>query len=150
MNCEAQTNFFRKGVQKPAKIDPKAVPRVSKIDPGTLPGCPGSPKELPGTCWSVPGTPRGRPDSAPRVPGTSLSARTIAPKRPETLRSDQNCNRVASKCRKIDVFRAGRSRRAPGTCFLWISSIVTKCASPPKYRTCRSKQVFGLAHYGSS
>ena len=34
MNCEAQTNFFRKGVQKPVEIDPKAVPWASKIDPG--------------------------------------------------------------------------------------------------------------------
>ena len=150
MNCEVQTNFFRKGVQKPAEIDPKAFPRASKIGPGTLPGRPGSPKELPGTCWSVPGTPRGCSDSAPGVPGTSLSARNIAPKCPETPRSDENCHRVASKCCKIDVFRVNCSTRVPGTCFLWISSIFTKCANPPKYRTCQSKQVFGLAHYGSS
>ena len=117
MNCEDQTNFFRKGIQKPAEIDPKAFPRASKIGPGTLPGRPGSPKELPGTCWSVPGTPWGCPDSAPGVPGTSLSARNIAPKHPETLRSDQTCHRVASKCRKIDVFRAARSRSVLGTCF---------------------------------
>ena len=81
MNCEAQTNFFRKGVQKPAKVDPKAFPWASKIGPGTLSGHPVASQSVPkasrerlrsvlGRPWRAPGAP---PPSDPNNPSPAPS-----------------------------------------------------------------------------